>query len=88
MIPEDSERGEPILLSALNHFLYCPRRCALIHIEGVFNDNALTVEGQDAPGFETKPGVRVLRALALYSFQLGLSGKRISLNFMARLLTQ
>ncbi len=67
IIPEDGEPGEPVLLSALNHFLYCDRRCALIHVEGVYNENAFTVEGQlghqtaDGPDFETRQGVRVVR---------------------------
>ena len=36
---------EMIPLSALNQFLYCPRRAALIHVEGIFEDNEHTVHG-------------------------------------------
>ncbi len=71
---------EEVLLSALNHYLYCDRRAALIHIEGIFRQNASTVEGSlrheaaDTPGYENRPGVRVLRALPVFSLTLGLSG--------------
>lgn len=37
---------KPILLSALQHFLYCPRQCALIHNEQVWAENRFTAEGQ------------------------------------------
>lgn len=76
-----------IPLSALNHFLYCPRRCALIHVEGVFVENAYTVEGSmlheaaDTPGYEVAARVRVVRALPVFSFQLGLSGRADIVEF-------
>ena len=72
---------EPLALSALNHFLYCPRRAALIHLEGIFKDNQHTVRGDivhehaDLPGYEVAKGVAVLRALPVWSERLGLSGK-------------
>lgn len=78
---------EPLPLSALNHLLYCERRCALIHIEGVFVENAFTLQGgilhetADTPGYATRSGVRVVRALPLYSRRLGLSGKADIVEF-------
>ncbi|MCX6925099.1 MAG: CRISPR-associated protein Cas4 [Verrucomicrobia bacterium] len=72
---------EMIPLSALNHYLYCPRRAALIHIEGIFEQNEHTVRGNivhehaDLPGYEVAEGVTVLRALPVWSDRLGLSGK-------------
>jgi len=36
---------DPIPLSALNHWAYCPRRCGLIHMEGEFTDNIHTARG-------------------------------------------
>lgn len=80
-------REEPVLLSALNQYLYCDRRCALIHVEGVFTENAFTVEGSlrheavDTPGYEAQPGARVVRGLAVYSDRLGLSGKADIVEF-------
>lgn len=72
---------EKFPLSAVNHYLYCPRRAALIHIEGIFSDNEHTVLGSivhgqtDIPGYETVKGVTMLRALPVWSERLGLSGK-------------
>jgi CRISPR-associated exonuclease Cas4 len=83
----DSGEADPLPLSALNHFLYCERRCALIHIEGVFVENAATLagrlahEGADTPGYETRAGIRVERALPLFSDTLGLSGKADIVEF-------
>ena len=72
---------ELIPLSALNHYLYCPRRAALIHIEGIFEENEHTIRGDiahehaDLPGYEVAKGVTLLRALPVWSERLGLSGK-------------
>ena len=72
---------EPIPLSALNHYLFCSRRAALIHGEGLFVQNAhttlgnLTHEHADLPGYEVAKGVTLLRALSIHSLRLGLSGK-------------
>ena len=63
---------DPIALSALQHWQYCPRQCGLIHLEQVFDDNLHTLRGQavhakaDLPGVETAKGVRVERALPLW----------------------
>lgn len=70
-----------IPLSALNHYLFCPRRAALIHVEGIFVDNHHTMRGNiihehaDLPGYEVAKGVTLLRALPVWSERLGLSGK-------------
>lgn len=68
-------------LSALNHYLYCPRRAALIHVEGIFEENEHTILGDithehaDLPGYEVAKGVLAWRALPIWSERLGLSGK-------------
>ena len=70
-----------IPLSAINQYLYCPRRAGLIHIEGLFTHNEHTVIGSrlheraDISGYETVRGVTLLRALPVWSDRLGLSGK-------------
>jgi CRISPR-associated exonuclease Cas4 len=70
-----------IALSALNHFLYCTRRAALIHVEGIFVDNHHTLQGNivhehaDLGGYEVAKDVTMLRALPVWSERLGLSGK-------------
>ncbi len=76
-------------ISALQHLLFCERQCALIHIEGLWAENRLTVEGRhlhdkahDGPG-EIRSGVRIARGLALRSFRLGLVGKADVVEFHA-----
>lgn len=84
--PDDSiiamtEADDPLMLSALQHWSYCPRQCALIHLEQAFDENVHTMRGNavhervDAPGFETFEGVRSERALPVWSERLGLIGK-------------
>ena len=68
-------------ISAVEHFSYCPRQCALIHVEQTFDENLYTIRGQllhevvDAGMGESSHGVRVLRALPLWSERYGLIGK-------------
>jgi CRISPR-associated exonuclease Cas4 len=79
--------ADPIPLSALQHWAYCPRQCGLIHLEQAFADNIHTARGQavhhlvDTPGYEIKSGVRVERALPLWSDRLGLIGKADLVEF-------
>jgi len=77
-----------IPISALNHFSYCPRRYALIHIEQTYDENIYTMRGHhlhertDQPtesGWEE--GMRVERALPLWSKRLGLIGKADVVEF-------
>ena len=35
------------MLSALEHYSYCPRQCALIHVEQVWDENLYTMRGRD-----------------------------------------
>ena len=82
------EAPEPIPLSALQHWCYCPRQCGLIHLEQVFDDNLHTLRGQavhartDQPGVETARGLRVERALPLWHDALGLIGKSDVVEFL------
>ncbi|MEN6486737.1 MAG: CRISPR-associated protein Cas4 [Syntrophobacteraceae bacterium] len=74
-------------LSALQHLLFCPRQCALIHLEGIWFENLFTVEGHilhervHAPGRERRKTVRTEFALPLRSLRLGLSGKADAVEF-------
>ena len=71
---------ELVPISALQHMLYCPRQCALIHIEQQWAENRLTAEGramhERAHGgdHETRNGTRIARNVALRSLRLGVSG--------------
>ena len=68
-------------LSALQHWLYCPRQCGLIHLEQVWAENKFTAEGQvlhqkaHEGTDESKAGVRITRSLPVRSFMLGISGQ-------------
>ena len=35
-----------VLISAIEHFAYCPRQCALIHVEQTFDENLFTMRGR------------------------------------------
>lgn len=71
---------EPLPLSSLAQYAYCPRRCALVHVEQEWADNIWTVRGEQlherahGGGEETRGDVRTLRALPLISRQYGLAG--------------
>lgn len=68
-------------ISALEHYSYCPRQCALIHVEQVYDENLYTVRGSLAhervhsTELSSAGGVRVLRGVDLWSDTYGLRGK-------------
>lgn len=73
---------EPINVSALNQYSYCPRRCALIYLESEFSDNVHTSRGNAehervdrVAHTMSKDGARVEYALPIWSERLGLIGK-------------
>lgn len=74
-------------LSALQHYLYCPRQCALIHLEQQWTENRFTAEGRanhervDRPEAETRDGIRTEYAVLLRSLRLGLIGKADAVEF-------
>lgn len=76
-----NEAAYPIMLSALQHWSYCPRQCALIHQEQTFDVNVHTMRGNaahervDDPGFGSFEGVHSERALPVWSDRRGLVGK-------------
>lgn len=84
----DPETEDSLIpLSALQHQLFCPRQCALIHVEGLWAENVATTEGRimhervDAARPETRPGVRIARGLALRSIALGVAGRADVVEF-------
>ncbi len=78
---------EWVMISALEHWSYCPRQCGLIHLESTFDENLFTLKGGalhtriDEPGYHRRKGVRVERALPLWSDRLGLYGKADAVEF-------
>jgi len=73
--------SDPIPLSALQHYSYCPRQCALIHQEQTFTENVFTIRGRivhervDEPGSRMEDGIETQTAVPLVCERLGLSGK-------------
>ena len=81
-------RDEELLpISALNHFLYCKRRCALIHIERQWLENRFTAEGRvmhervDRRGERDRRDVRTEYGLRLISHELRLVGQADVVEF-------
>lgn len=77
MFPEE----QLIPISALQHWLYCPRQCALIHVEQAWAENKFTAEGRvmhenaHEGADETKQGIRITRGMPVVSWLLGLTGQ-------------
>ncbi len=79
--------SELVMISALEHWAYCPRQCALIHIEQTFDENIYTLRGRmeheraHEESIEWQGDVRVERGLPLWSRRLGLVGKADVVEF-------
>lgn len=91
MIPPDPADEDALIpLSALQHYLFCPRQCALIHVEQIWAEDGATAEGRllheraDSGVVERRPGVRVERGIALRSLRLGVTGKADVVEFLGR----
>lgn len=69
-----------ISLSALQHYAFCPRQCALIHNEQLWAENFLTAQGNalhervDSGEPETRKGIRFERTVHVCAEKLGISG--------------
>lgn len=67
-------------ISAIEHFSYCARQCALIHVEQVFEENVFTIRGRlahervETGEEELSSGVKIVRSVPLWSERLGLRG--------------
>ena len=70
-----------LMLSALQHFLFCPRQCALIHVEQLWIENRLTAEGRilhervHTTGKESRRTLRIEYDMPIRSLELGLIGR-------------
>ena len=89
--PSDPSQEDALIpLSALQHHLFCPRQCALIHVEQQWAEDGATAEGRllhervDAGHGTTRPGVRIARGIALRSVTLGVSGRADVVEFVGR----
>ncbi|WP_341281203.1 CRISPR-associated protein Cas4 [Paenibacillus sp. FSL H8-0537] len=77
----DYDEEDFLMLSGIQHFNFCRRQWALIHIEQQWEENVRTVEGAhlhrkaDQPMLREKRGDKlIVRALPVQSRRLGISG--------------
>lgn len=79
----------PLPLSALEHHEYCARQCALIHADGLWEENRHTVRGErghrrvDLGRERRERGRKVLRGLELWSERLHLTGRADAVELAA-----
>ncbi len=76
-----------IQLSSLQHFVFCPRQCALIHIEQLWDENLFTAEGRimhervDQSNRESRGNIRIDYGVPIRSLRLGIVGKADVVEF-------
>ena len=81
------DENDWVPISALQHYSYCPRQCALIYVEKTFDENLYTLRGRavhslvDMPKSTMNSGIRVEYSLPLYNECLGLVGKADVVEF-------
>jgi CRISPR-associated exonuclease Cas4 len=74
------ESDDDLPISALSHLIYCPRRAALVHVLGIWQENAHTTSGKlvhervDEGEATSRPGLRILRSVFVRSVKLRLRG--------------
>lgn len=79
-----------IMISALQHYQYCPRQFALIHLEQFWQENFFTRDGKhlhervELPGSHRSAGRRVEYALPLANHELGIAGVADAVEFLSR----
>jgi len=82
---DDEDVDVPI--SAIEHYSYCPRQCALIHVEQTYDENVFTIRGTlahervDSGEDSIQAGVKVARGIPLWSERLGLRGRADVVEF-------
>lgn len=79
-----------LLVSGIQHYIFCKRQWALIHIEQAWAENRLTAEGQgihhnahNDKFVEKRPGILITRRLRVSSAELGISGECDVVEFTA-----
>ncbi|MDX9835560.1 MAG: CRISPR-associated protein Cas4 [Desulfobulbus sp.] len=81
------DEDDLVMISALQHFLFCPRQCALIHIEQLWLENRLTAEGRilhervHTSGRESRSKMRVEFDVPIRSLGLGVTGRADIVEF-------
>jgi len=81
------DEDDLLQLSALQHFMYCERQCALIHIEQLWDENLFTAEGRimhdkaDTANRESRGNILIEYGVPIRSLRLGLIGKADVVEF-------
>lgn len=72
---------EYIQLSSIQHYIFCPRQCGLIHVDALWTENLFTARGRimhekaDSGEDESRGDKQIVRSLNVYSRRLGISGR-------------
>lgn len=79
---EENESDNYLLISGIQHFIYCRRQWALIHIEQLWSENYFTIDGQikhikvdNTDSMELKNDIRIIRSMPVTSQKLKIQGK-------------
>ncbi len=79
-----------LMISGIQHFMFCRRQWALIHIEQQWQENRLTAEGEvihqnayKGDFIEKRPGILVTRGLRVASPTLGITGQCDVVEFLS-----
>lgn len=78
---KDYKEDELLMLSGIQHYEFCKRQWALIHIEQQWLENYFTIDGNfmhkkvhDSSNYEKRKDTIISRGMAIHSFELGISG--------------
>lgn len=86
-LPGLYDEDDLVMISALQHYLFCPRRCALVHIEQQWQENRFTAEGRilhervHGGGRESRRTLRVEFDVPIRSLRLGVIGRADIVEF-------
>ena len=79
---------EFLMISGIQHFIFCRRQWALIHVEQLWNDNLRTIEGEiihekchDESFVETRKDLLTCRGMRIFSKKLNVSGQTDVVEF-------
>lgn len=77
----DKKEDEYLLISGIQHFIYCRRQWALIHVEQQWGENFFTIDGEikhdkvdNGEVFESKKGIKIIRSMPVVSHELKVQG--------------
>lgn len=78
----ENEGDNYLLISGIQHFIFCRRQWALIHIEQLWGENFFTIDGQlkhtivdSGDTNELRNGIRIIRSMPIASHKLNIQGK-------------